>query len=132
MRYVLPLLLILSGCAGARPASSTYAVSEDGTVTAQTRSALDGSLAPGPQEIIGIALPFPPFMIKGGLLWDGAPVTIGPSKQASPCQAPHTVEVEETYTEMVPVQRTRKVQRQMVPLPVPQAAPGCCAGGQCR
>lgn len=125
MRYLMALLL-LTGCAAQRPASTSYGVSADGTVSAETRSALSGSTAPGRQELIGVYLPFPPFAIKGGLEWDGMPVVIGPtpSAQAAPCGV-QTTFVEETYTEMVPVQKTRQVPVRSVSLPVPRQSTPC-------
>lgn len=122
---------LIAGCAGARQPSSTYGVSADGTVSAETRSALSGSTAPGRQEILGIYLPFPPFAVKAGLEYDGTlPIIIGqpPAPQVAPQAAAPCVQTtyrEETYTEMVPVQRTRQVPVKQVTLPVPQAAPQC-------
>lgn len=128
---LLALLLVpfLTGCTMQRPASQAYTVDEQGTVSAATRSALNGDTGPGKQEIVGVYIPFvgTGLALKAGLEWDGVPVVVTPNRaQAAPCSGPQTIEVEEVYTEMQPVQRTRKVQRQVVPIPVPQrAAPGC-------
>lgn len=135
MRLLLPLVLVglfLSGCASQRPAKSAYTVDANGQVSASTRSALEGDTGPGKQELVGLYLPVPPFAIKAGLEWDGTTFVFGGGApqaaqvQAAPC-APQTVEVEESYTEMVPVQRVRKVQRQVVPIPVPQKQAAPCA-----
>jgi hypothetical protein len=132
--YCLALVLLIVpfvGCAAPRPASSTYEVAADGTVAVGTRSALNGSTAPGRQEILGLYLPFPPFAVKAGLEYDGTlPIIIGqpPAPQVAPqAVAPCVTETfrTETYTEMVPVQRTRQVPVKQVTLPIPQAAPGC-------
>ncbi len=137
-------VLALAGCAAQRPASRTYGVDSNGAVSAQTRSALNGSSAAGPQEIIGVYIPFPGtgLSVKAGLEWDGVPVVINPvvpvqAYEAAPaaagtCATSRTVMVPETYyeTETRQVPRTRMVPRTIqvpsaaVPLPV-EAAPPC-------
>jgi uncharacterized protein YceK len=142
MRLLALLLLapLLAGCASAagRTAAQSYSVNSDGTVSATTRAAADAQPGvTGPQEIIGIQLPLGAFTAKGALIWDGQPWFItgpspvpAPQAQAAAVCAPQTIQVQETYTEMVPVQRTRTVERQVIQLPVPQAAPQCAPAPQ--
>lgn len=125
------LAFVTVGCAQ-QPAKQAYTVDADGNVSAGVRSAMDGTTAPGQQELVGVYLPFPPFAIKGGLLWDGTTFNFGggsPQRVVVPQAAPCMTETfrTETWTEMVPVQRTRQVPVRSVPIPVPQAAPQCMA-----
>lgn len=118
MRYVVLValagLVLLAGCAAPRPTTQAYHVDSTGAVTGATRSALNGSTAPGAQEIIGIYLPFPEtgLAVKAGLEWDGTPTVwtppIGPSAavQADPCVAPapqQTYYVQQVRTVTLPV-----------------------------
>lgn len=129
---VVAVAFLLVGCAAQRAPSSTYGVAADGTVTAQTRSAVDGSLAPGRQELFAFYLPIPPFDFRAGITWDGTPITFNPVAPAAQAQAaPQAATCEEV---MVPVQRTRMVPQtytELVPqkrvaIPVPQAAQPQC------
>lgn len=144
MRAIVLLLVcafVFVGCAGAR-ASQTYNVDSSGAAVAGTRSAADAAPGvTGPQELAGLAIPFGNFMLKAALSWDGqpwfwtpAPATPSPSAMAAYAGcAPQTIQVQETYTEMVPVKRTRTVEKRVVTLPVPQAAAPCVvpAARQC-
>lgn len=124
----------LCGCRMAVPAAEqAYTVNSQGAVSTATRSALDGSTAAGKQELIGVYIPMGPFALKGGLEWDGTTYVVPAPAQAAVASqgvcAPQTTMVQETYTEMVPVQRTRMVPQTTVSLPVPQAqatCPGSC------
>lgn len=130
MRYGILVALVamfcLCGCVANRPTTQAYHVDATGAVTGATRSALNGSTAPGPQEIIGVYIPFvgTGLAIKAGLEWDGVsnpiviPVPIGPSAAASsadPCAVPQAAAPCSVQQYAAP-QRT-------VTLPVPQAAP---------
>lgn len=122
---------VLAGCASRQPASTAYTVDQNGTVSAGTRSALDGTNAPGRQELFGLFIPVGPFGVKAGIDWDGTTWTWpAPSAQAATASpqaaACEEVMVQETYTEMVPVQRTRSVPQKRVTIPVPRAAPQQC------
>lgn len=143
--FVLLLALAVAGCYSPARSSRTYSVNSEGATSAGVRAAADAIPGEtGPQEIIGIALPFGPFVAKGALLWDGTTwsPTIPMSAQAAPCALPsaapqgcstqRTVMVPETYyeTETRQVPKTRMVPRTInvpsVPVPVPQAAPSGC------
>lgn len=134
--------VLFAGCRS-NPAAPTaaYHVDGQGQVSAAARSALNGSTAPGRQEIVGVYVPFigTGLALKAGLEWDGMPgvveVPVGPFQQqgAVPTVAqqqavmvpqrvviPQTVVVPhaatckpQTATQYVPAQR-------LVPLPVPQ------------
>lgn len=146
----LAMLLVfpLAGCVASRNASATYGVDSAGTVTRQTRSAVNGSTDAGPQEILGVYIPFigTGLAIKAGLEWDGSPgpivipvgaqATYGASpcelpRAAAPCGVMRTVMVPETYMEeerrMVP--KTRMVPRTITEpaatVPLPQAPAPC-------
>lgn len=126
MRYgifaALIAALILGGCAAQRPTTQAYHVDSQGNVSTATRSALNGSTAPGPQEIIGVYIPFvgTGLALKAGLEWDGVggpiviPVPIGPSAavQADPCVAPQAAPCAQYVPQAV-------APRQHVTLPVP-------------
>ncbi len=98
------------------------------------RSALEGSPAPGPQEIIGVYVPFPGtgLSIKAGLAWDGVtrgPVVIGGgapfSAQAAGC-APTGRWVQKST--MVWEPQAAPQARSLCappPPPAPLAAPSC-------
>ena len=156
-RFALSLLAFFAmtitiGCASARPAKSAYTVDANGTVSAGTRSALDGDTGPGKQELLGVYLPFGPFAVKAGVEWDGTPLLFTGSNPAPTTQSVYAqsgCDVQEVYTDYVdetimvpqtrkvPVQRTRTVRRATVPIPqsappcaptpapAPQKAPGC-------
>jgi len=141
-------------------AAYAYSSTTGGAVIPATRSASDGSTEPGPQELLGIYLPFGDFDVKGAVRWNRkASVITIPAPFAEPAAAcapqyvdvQRTVMVPETYTEtktrMVP--RTVTERRAVVPTPqaapcappAPQAAPqGCpepppspvaCGGPEC-
>lgn len=80
MRFTLALLamvaaLAIAGCSQARM-SPQAALAQSGYV-ASARSAVDGSPGlTGPQEIVAVYLPFGPFAVKGGIVWDGQPLVI--------------------------------------------------------
>jgi hypothetical protein len=119
----LAVALVTTGCMAQRPVTQAYHVDANGSVSTATRSALNGSTAPGPQEIIGVYIPFigTGLAIKAGLEWDGItgpiviPVPTGPSAASygAPCAAPQAAPP--CYTPQVQPQRT-------VTLPVPRAA----------
>jgi hypothetical protein len=128
---LLPALL-LAGCARTGTAAQAQVARSDGTVSAGTRSAADGTMEAGRQEFIGAYLPLPfGFDIKASLNGDIGqfPIIIGPpapaqaAPLAAPCAAPMFVQIEEEYEELVPVRRTRT--RQVEVVPKPQAAPRC-------
>lgn len=142
------LLLAVTGCVSRAQSSRTVAVRSDGSQREVMRAAIDGAPGDvGPQEIIGFYFPFGPLALKGGVVWDGQPIILGPPAMATPylatdcAPAPRMVEVEESYTEMVPTTRTRKVMKAVVdpPRAAPAKAPGCepvsfageCVGGVC-
>ncbi len=130
-------LSALAGCAAQKPAKQAYIVDQNGQVSVATRSALDGSPAPGRQEIIAFYLPPIPGIpgspdFRAGITADPSefqfpiiisPPLAAPTSFASPCAGPQTLEVEESYQvpETRMVTKTRMVKR--VVLPVPQAAP---------
>ena len=121
--------LPLVGCVSrAQSPESAYIVNAQGATSPAARSALNGSTAPGKQEIIGIYIPFvgTGLALKGGLEWDGTPTVIEVPVASAPQAAPQVVEETETYyvpeTRMVP--KTRTVKRATVP--VPAAAPRAC------
>lgn len=147
--------VLVAGCCGAtKPAETSYIVNSQGAVSAATRSAMDGSTAPGKQEIIGIYLPFigTGLAAKAALEWDGTPGTItvpvGPFQQGAgsiPQQqvvnvpqnvvVPQNVTVQQQSVDscgratIQNVQTTQYVPAaRLVPLPVPAqtyALPGC-------
>lgn len=141
-----PFLALAAGCAApSAQARRTVGVGSDGSVVGETRSALSGSTEGGPQELVGVYLPFGPFAVKAGLQWDGTPLIVNPViPLAAPapaalgaCEAPRatvtrTVMVPETYyeTETRQVPKTRMVPRQVVepaaPVVLPKAAPQGC------
>lgn len=127
--FALFLPLALCGCVSrAQSPESAYIVNAQGATSPAARSALNGSTAPGRQEIIGIYIPFvgTGLALKGGLEWDGTPTVIEVPVASAPQAAPQVAEETETYyvpeTRMVP--KTRTVKRAAVP--VPQAAPKAC------
>lgn len=148
--FVVVAACAFAGCVSRQAPVRAVHVGADGSVSQATRSAMNGSTAPGPQEIVGVYIPFigTGLAIKAGLEWDGAtgpiviPVPLGetyaaspcelPRAAASPCQTTRTVMVPETYMEeerrMVP--KTRMVPRTVVepavPVPLPKAAPNPC------
>jgi len=152
MRFALVLIALAAmvgmtaGCQATKSPEAAYHVNGQGQVSAATRSAMNGSTAPGPQEIIGVYLPFigTGLAMKAGLEWDGIPgtitVPIGGQSQVlpAPTQAvmvPQQVLMEST--EMVPQmqstgpctpaqqvmvpQKVWKPAARMVPLPIPVA-----------
>lgn len=133
-------LFAFAGCAAQtqRPAEQAFIANSQGQVSAGTRSALDGSPAPGRQEILAFYLPpilglpgAPDF--RAGITLDPSglqfPIIIPPPTFAAPAVAPSACAgpqiIEEQVTEMVPetrmVPRTRTVRRAIVP--IPQEAP---------
>lgn len=130
LALVLVALVALVGCVGQNPnPQNAYLVNSQGAVSAGARSALDGTTAPGRQEIIGVYLPFPGtgLAVKAGVEWDGTPrvVEVPMAAPSSPqtVTTQRTVMVPETRTVLVP----RTVEERSVVLPVPQAAPNPCA-----
>lgn len=135
MMLMFALVAPLAGCAMQRqqPTEQAYIADSQGNVTAAARSALNGSTAPGKQEIIGLYIPFvgTGLAVKAGLEWDGTPTVIQVPVASAPMAAPQssstlvprTVMVPETRTVMVP----KTVYDRQVTIPVPQAAPqtGC-------
>lgn len=140
--------LLVAGCAcNQQPAETAYTVNSQGAVSAGTRSALNGSTAPGRQEIIGVYLPFvgTGLAAKAGLEWDGTPgmieVPIGMSAQNAPqsqvVNVPQNVVVPQNVTVQqqsvdscgrATVQNVQTVQfvpaQRLVPLPVPAQSYG--------
>lgn len=151
MRLTLALfpVLLLTGCVAPRSTSATYGVDSAGNVSRQTRAAVNGSTDAGPQEILGIYIPFvgTGLAVKAGLEWDGTPgpivipvgappATYGASpcelpRAAGPCGITRTVMVPETYyeTETRQVPKTRMVPRTVTepaaPVPLPRAPNPC-------
>lgn len=139
LAFGLVVVLISSACASPRAASRTYGVDSAGNVSGQTRSALNGSTAGGPQELVGVYLPFGPFAVKAGLEWDGTtfvpPISFAeqPSYAAAApagaCATTRTVMVPETewVTETRQVPRTKMVPRQIpaAAVPIPAEAAPC-------
>lgn len=133
---VAAILLLLSACSVSRQTRTVH-VSSDGSQAAGVRSAADGVPGEGgPQELVGIYVPFGPFAVKGALLWDGTtfvpPIPLPLAAPAAvhlsaPCAAPQTVDVEETYTVPVTTYETRKRTVKRAVVPIPQAAPAPCA-----
>ncbi len=127
--FVALIALVVTGCVSQRPAEQAYIVDSRGAVSAGTRSALNGSTAPGAQEIIGLYLPFPGtgLAIKAGVEWDGTPRVIE-VPMAAPAAAPQvvttqrTVMVPETRTIMVP----RVIEERRVTVPVPPQVTNPC------
>lgn len=121
----------LVGCVAQRqqPAEQAYIADSQGNVAPAARSALNGSTAPGKQEIIGLYIPFigTGLAVKAGLEWDGTPTVIQVPVASAPMSVPQntstlvprTVMVPETRTVMVP----KTVYDRQVTIPVPQAAP---------
>ncbi len=140
--------LLFAGCATA-PTSRTYAssASATGSVRTTVRAATDGTMEPGPQEIIGLYIPFigTGLAIRAGLIMESlpsGPITIpvpvnSASVQSTGCGCAPAVQYQaETYTEyveqtimvpqkrVVPVQKTRMVPYRLVPQRVDPCAPG--------
>lgn len=124
MRALLASLLVfpLAGCVAPRNASSTYGVSADGTVSRQTRSAMNGSTDAGPQEIFGLYIPFvgTGLAVKAGLEWDGnpGPIVIPVGAQAAPygaCGAPVAAPSPCAAPLAAPAPCATPMQTQMVP-----------------
>ena len=138
---VVALAVGLTACSSAPKApEQAYIVNSHGATSIATRSALDGSPAPGRQEIIALYLPPIPGIpgapdFRAGITMDPSalqfPIIISPplpGAQAAPyCAGPQYID--EQVTEMVPetrmVPRTRTVRKVVVPAPqaAPQAAP---------
>ena len=132
MRYLvliptLLLLIPLAGCCATQPAEQAYTVNSLGQVSAATRSAMDGSTAPGKQELIGVYLPFigTGLAVKAAVEWDGTPppgvitipVPVSSSPQAQPSSCGYAAPVAAPQTVTIPIPR---------PVMTPYVVPASC------
>lgn len=90
MRSFVPLLcaMLLAGCAGAARPDSRVALAQS-QYQPTVRAATDVMPnQPGPFELVAVALPLGPVVLKGSAIWDGTTYTVpAPSAQAqaAPC-----------------------------------------------
>jgi hypothetical protein len=136
--------LPLVGCAmpQRKPASHAVIVDSQGTTSVGTRSASDGSPAPGRQEFVGIYVPPMPFLpwdldFRGSITGDPSkgptlPIIVGPTPPTAPAPSSFAAQgacppgwIEERR--FVPAPRVAPPAPRTVTIPVPQEAVPCPA-----